>query len=53
VDIYLGPDQPGGVAETNWIQTLEGRNFMGVVRLYGTEVAFFDQTWRPGEMVKQ
>ncbi|HDY81909.1 MAG TPA: DUF1254 domain-containing protein [Halieaceae bacterium] len=53
VDIYLGPKQPDGVAETNWIQTIEGRDFMGVVRLYGTEVAFFDQKWRPGEMVKQ
>lgn len=52
VDIYFGPSKPKDVAETNWIQTINGRDFMSVVRLYGTEVGFFDQTWKPEELVK-
>jgi len=52
VDIYFGPSKPKDVAETNWIQTIKDRDFMTVVRLYGTGVEFFDQTWKPSEMVK-
>jgi len=25
---------------------------MMVVRLYGTEITFFDQTWKAGELIK-
>lgn len=53
VDIYFGPSKPSGVPDTNWIQTIKGRDFMTVVRLYGTEVGFFDQTWKPSELIKQ
>jgi len=52
VDIYFGPSRPDGVAETNWIQTIQGRDFMTVIRLYGTGIEFFDQTWKPDEIVK-
>lgn len=52
VDIYFGPAKANDVPDTNWIQTIKGRDFMAVVRLYGTEVSFFDQTWKPGELVK-
>jgi len=52
VDIHFGPTRPGDVPESNWIQTLKGRDFMTVVRLYGTEITFFDQTWKAGELVK-
>jgi hypothetical protein len=52
VDIYFGPSRPDGVAETNWIQTIKGRDFMTVIRLYGTGIEFFDQTWKPEEIFK-
>jgi hypothetical protein len=52
VDVYFGPSKPGDVAESNWIQTIKGRDFMAVVRLYGTGIEFFDQTWKPSEMIK-
>jgi hypothetical protein len=52
IDIYFGPTKPNDVPETNWIQTLEGRDFMTVVRLYGTEISFFDQTWRADDIIK-
>jgi hypothetical protein len=52
VDVYFGPTKPKSVPETNWIQTIEDRDFMTVVRLYGTGIEFFDQTWKPEEIVK-
>jgi hypothetical protein len=52
VDLYFAPKQPANVAASNWIQTISGRNFMAAVRLYGTGVAFFDQTWKPDDLVK-
>jgi hypothetical protein len=52
IDIYFGPSKPEGVPETNWIETIEGRDFMAVVRLYGTKLEFFDQTWQADELVK-
>jgi hypothetical protein len=52
VDIYFGPSRPDGVAETNWIQTIKGRDFMTVIRLYGTGIEFFDQKWKPEEIFK-
>ncbi|WP_435608358.1 hypothetical protein [Pseudomonas knackmussii] len=29
-----------------------GRNFLVALRLYGTEDAFYDQTWKPDDVVK-
>jgi hypothetical protein len=52
VDVYFGPTKPKGVAETNWIQTIKGRDFMTVVRLYGTGIEFFDQTWQADDIIK-
>ncbi len=52
VDVYFGPTKPKGVADTNWIQTIKGRDFMTVIRLYGTGIEFFDQTWKPDDVVK-
>jgi hypothetical protein len=52
VDLYFGPTKPQGVNEKNWIQTLRGKAFMVALRLYGAETAFFDQTWKPDDVVK-
>jgi hypothetical protein len=52
IDLYFGPERPKGVAEKNWIQTVKGRDFMGVIRLYGADLPFFDQTWKPDDVVK-
>jgi hypothetical protein len=52
VDLWLGPAKPADVADSNWIQTVDGRNFLVTVRLYGTGVEFFDQTWKPDDVVK-
>ena len=52
IDLYFGPAKPPDANEKNWIQTLRGKAFMVALRLYGSETAFFDQTWRPDDLVK-
>jgi hypothetical protein len=52
VDIWFGPRQPDGVVDAAFVKTITGRNFIVAFRLYGTEVSFFDQTWRPDDIVK-
>ena len=52
IDLYFGPTKPQGVNEKNWIQTLRGKAFLVALRLYGSETAFFDQTWKPDDVIK-
>ena len=49
VDVWFGPTAPAG-HEENWIQTLPGKGFNPMLRLYGPLEAWFDKTWRPGEI---
>lgn len=52
IDLWFGPSKPPNAPDTNFIQTIDGRNFIATVRLYGTGVEFFDQTWKPDDVVK-
>ncbi len=52
IDLWFGPQRPADAPETNWIQTVDGRDFLVALRLYGTGVEFFDQTWKPDDVVK-
>lgn len=38
--------------ERNWIQTVDGRAFMPCIRFYGTAIEFYDQAWKPDDLVK-
>jgi hypothetical protein len=49
-DVYFGPEPPGGAPEANWIQTVAGKGFFAILRLYNPLPAFFDKTWRPSEI---
>ncbi|MCE5299232.1 MAG: DUF1254 domain-containing protein [Methanoregulaceae archaeon] len=49
VDIYFGPRAPAG-KENNWIQTIPGKGWTTLLRLYGPLEPWFDKTWRPGEI---
>jgi len=49
VDVYFGPKAPQG-KENNWIQTIPGKGWSVVLRLYGPLEPWFDKTWRPGEI---
>ena len=48
-DVYFGPTAPVG-HETNWVQTVPGKGWNTLLRLYGPEQAWFDKTWKPGEI---
>ncbi|HIK54697.1 MAG TPA: DUF1254 domain-containing protein [Synechococcales cyanobacterium M55_K2018_004] len=50
-DIYFGPSAPAG-KERNWVQTVPGKGWFTYIRLYGPLEPFFDQTWRPDDIVK-
>jgi hypothetical protein len=52
VDLWFAPDKPADVPDSNWIQTVNGRDVLIALRLYGTGVQFFDQTWKPDDVVK-
>jgi hypothetical protein len=48
--IYFGPKQPTGVERGNWIQTMPGKGWFTILRLYSPLPSFFDKSWRPSEM---
>ena len=52
VDLWFAPEKPADVPKSNWIQVIGGRNFIVALRLYGTGVRFFDQTWKPDDVVR-
>jgi hypothetical protein len=49
LDLYFGPEAPEG-REDNWIQTVPGKGFFAILRLYSPTEAWFDKTWRPGDI---
>lgn len=48
-DVYFGPESPAG-KENNWIQTIPGKGWFALLRLYGPLEPWFDKTWQPGEI---
>jgi hypothetical protein len=51
VELFFGPQAPKG-REKNWVQTVPGHGWFPYLRLYGPLQPFFDQTWRPDDIVK-
>ena len=49
VDVYFGPKAPAGF-EKNWVQTIPGKGWFMILRLYGPLEPWFNKTWRPGEI---
>ncbi len=52
IEIWFAPEKPKEVPGAAFIQTIPGRKFLAALRLYGTEDAFYDQTWKPDDVVK-
>jgi hypothetical protein len=48
--IWFGPKQPEGVARGNWIQTMPGKGWFTILRLYSPLEPFFTKEWRPSEI---
>jgi hypothetical protein len=45
---YFGPKPPPG-KEGNWVQTMPGKSWSVLLRLYGPLEPWFDKTWKPGD----
>ncbi len=52
VDVWFGPKAPAGM-ENNWVQTIPGKGWFMILRLYGPLEPWFNKTWRPGEIELQ
>jgi hypothetical protein len=48
--VYFGPKQPDGVKRGNWIQTMPGKGWFTILRLYSPLEPFFTKEWRPSEI---
>ena len=46
--VWFGPTPPPG-KEGNWVQTMPGKSYNALLRLYGPLQPFFDKTWMPGD----
>ena len=45
-DIYFGPNAPQG-KEGNWVQTVPGKGWFVILRIYGPLEPWFHKTWQP------
>jgi hypothetical protein len=46
--LYFGPKAPAG-EERNWVETVPGKGWFAVLRIYEPQQSFFKKEWRPGE----
>jgi len=51
VEVYMSSAAPSGKA-TNWLQTVPGRGFFAILRLYGPTEDAINKTWVPGDIEK-
>jgi hypothetical protein len=49
VDILFGPEQPAEL-QNNWIQTIPGKGWFTILRMYGPLEPWYDHTWKPGDI---
>ena len=48
-DLYLSPNAPEGY-ENNWLQTIPGKSWFVILRVYGPLKPWIEKTWKPGEV---
>ena len=48
-DVYFGPKAPKG-KESNWLETLPGKSWFTILRMYGPLEPWINKTWRPSEI---
>ena len=48
--IYFGPSKPSDAKDGNWIQTMPGKGWFTILRLYSPLEPFFTKEWRPSEI---
>jgi hypothetical protein len=47
-DVYIGPKKPE--EKVNWIQSIPGKGWNLLWRIYGPEQEWYDKKWRPSEI---
>jgi hypothetical protein len=52
VRLVFSPQKPDGVPEANWIQTNPEKGFFAYFRWYSPTKAFFDRSWKMGNIVE-
>ena len=48
-DVYFGPKAPEG-NKNNWLETVPGKSWFCILRMYGPLESWMDKTWRPSEI---
>ena len=48
-DLFFGPTPPLG-HEGNWLETVPGKSWFCILRMYGPLEPWIEKTWRPGEV---
>jgi hypothetical protein len=48
VTVWFAPKPPKG-HEANWVQTMPGKGWNALLRLYAPLAPWFDKTWKPGD----
>jgi hypothetical protein len=48
--VYFGPTKPADAKDGNWIQTVPGKGWFMLLRLYSPRESFFTKAWRPSEV---
>ncbi|MEP4484797.1 MAG: DUF1254 domain-containing protein [Halioglobus sp.] len=51
IDLYFAPEAPPGY-QSNWIQTIPGKSWFTILRMYSPLKAWIDQSWRPSEIIR-
>ena len=51
LDIYYAPEAPPGY-QNNWIQTIPGKSWFSILRMYSPLEEWIDQSWRPSEVIR-
>ncbi|MFG1398218.1 DUF1254 domain-containing protein [Roseixanthobacter pseudopolyaromaticivorans] len=51
VTVWFSPKAPAG-QENNWVQTMPGKGWSTLLRLYGPLEPWFDKSWKPGDIVR-
>jgi hypothetical protein len=49
---YFGPKKPNSVKDGNFIETVPGKGWWVILRLYSPLKPSFDKTWRPSEIME-
>ncbi len=47
--VYFAPQAPQG-KETNWLETIPGKSWFAILRMYGPLEPWINKTWRPSEI---